>query len=195
MIKFTKILMVSILGVFLLSGSAFAVPFGNGGAALQGVLDGITTAPVAGDSSVDVTTDALSDAADSYWAITGSGASASDAGEVRTILNRRRKIQELQSKRKREQRAGERIAVNTVIQGSAADLIKMAMVAIDNDFRHENIAARCILQIHDELVFELSEAELDLATQIVTRDMEYAIELAVPLKVNTGHGRTWMEIH
>ena len=73
--KFSKILMLSVLAVFLVAGTATAVPFGDGGVALQGVLDGITTAPNAGHSSVDVTTDALSDTADSYWDITGTGGS------------------------------------------------------------------------------------------------------------------------
>lgn len=120
---------------------------------------------------------------------------AKKEGEVRTILNRKREIPELKSPNRNEQKAGERIAVNTVIQGSAADLIKKAMVTIHTHLAENNLEAKCILQIHDELVFELPEHNLEKVKEIVTRDMKHAMELSVPLNVNVGYGKTWMEIH
>ncbi|MFH1709060.1 MAG: DNA polymerase I [Planctomycetota bacterium] len=122
-------------------------------------------------------------------------AAARVAGEVRTILNRRRAVPELLSANKNEQRAGERIAVNTVIQGSAADLIKKAMVDIDRAVARAGLDARCLIQIHDELVFELPAAELAAGEALVRTGMERAMDLAVPLKVNMGHGLTWMELY
>jgi len=120
-------------------------------------------------------------------------ADARESGEVRTILNRRRKIPELASPDKRTQKAGERIAVNTVIQGSAADLIKKAMVDIHGALEQAGTAAMFILQIHDELVFELPENEISTVSETVRGKMENAMELSVPLKVHIEHGKTWKE--
>jgi DNA polymerase-1 len=118
---------------------------------------------------------------------------AKEAGEVRTIMQRRRRIPEFGSSNKNTQKSGERIAVNTVIQGSAADLIKKAMIDIDRHIDFEKTDTRFIMQIHDELVFELPEKHLDSVTETVTHDMEQAMELSVPLKVHTGYGKTWKE--
>jgi len=121
-------------------------------------------------------------------------ARARETGEVRTILNRRRSIPELRSPNKNTQRAGERIAVNTVIQGSAADLIKKAMVDIQRAVDREGYTARFILQIHDELVFELPEEEMEGMTAIVKEAMEGAMALSVPLVVHIERGKTWKEM-
>ena len=118
---------------------------------------------------------------------------ARECGEVRTILNRRRLIPEMQSSNKNTQRSAERIAVNTVIQGSAADLIKKAMVDIQEDLTKSDSRAFFILQIHDELIFELPEHEIEQVTQIVRSSMENAIQLSVPLTVHLEHGKTWKE--
>jgi DNA polymerase-1 len=115
------------------------------------------------------------------------------SGEVRTILNRRRKIPELNSSNKNTQQSGKRMAVNTVIQGSAADLIKKAMVDIHTHLKEQDAKALFILQIHDELVFELPETEIDMISEIVCNDMEHAIKLSVPLKVHIEYGKTWKE--
>jgi DNA polymerase-1 len=118
---------------------------------------------------------------------------ARKCGEVRTILNRRRLIPEMQSPNKNTQRSAERIAVNTVIQGSAADLIKKAMVDIQKDLTKFNSEAFFILQIHDELIFELPEHEIERVTRIVRTNMVNAITLSVPLTVHLEHGKTWKE--
>ncbi len=87
------------------------------------------------------------------------------------------------------------MAVNTPIQGSAADLIKVAMIAIFRRLRLERLATRLILQIHDELLFEVPEAELEVAKRVAAGEMERAASLRVPLKVDLGVGANWAEAH
>ncbi|MFZ1134108.1 MAG: DNA polymerase, partial [Candidatus Korobacteraceae bacterium] len=88
----------------------------------------------------------------------------------------------------------ERTAVNTPLQGTAADLIKLAMIRIDAEIRRRNMQSRMLLQVHDELVFEVPESELDAMKQLVTRQMENAYELQVPLKVELGTGPNWRDL-
>jgi DNA polymerase I len=124
-------------------------------------------------------------------------------GYVSTILGRRRAIQGVRSPESfafSTQRAGrrqlilpERTAVNTVIQGSAADLIKLAMIAIHRRLREESLSARMILQIHDELVFELPPGEVDSLAKLVQDQMRTVLELTVPLKVDVKWGDNWAE--
>jgi DNA polymerase-1 len=90
---------------------------------------------------------------------------------------------------------GERFAVNTPIQGSAADLIKVAMIAIFRRLRLEGLGTRMILQIHDELLFEVPDAELDAAKRVATEEMERAATLRVPLKVDLGIGKSMAAAH
>ncbi|MBM2837117.1 MAG: polA, partial [candidate division NC10 bacterium] len=90
---------------------------------------------------------------------------------------------------------GERLAVNSPIQGSAADLIKVAMIAIFRRLRAEGLNTKMILQIHDELLFEVPEAELEEAKRVATEEMERAASLRVPLKVDLGVGTNWAEAH
>ena len=85
--------------------------------------------------------------------------------------------------------------MNTPIQGSAAELIKLAMLAIDKRLEDENFRSRMILQIHDELLFETPEDEVDRLQAMVVAEMEGAMELAVPLKVDWGYGPSWYEAH
>ena len=87
------------------------------------------------------------------------------------------------------------MAVNTVIQGTAADLIKKAMVSVDRAIREAGLDATMILQVHDELVFEATPGTLDALTQRVREEMEGVAQLAVPLVVDLGHGRSWREAH
>jgi DNA polymerase-1 len=122
-------------------------------------------------------------------------AQAKEDGFVRTLLGRRRFLPDLRSRNRVLREAAERMAVNTVIQGTAADLIKKAMVAIDADLVREGMAARMLLQVHDELVFEAPEAELDRLRERVTGRMETAFDLRVPLVAETGVGDTWREAH
>ena len=89
----------------------------------------------------------------------------------------------------------ERIAVNTPVQGTAADLIKRAMVRVDERLRRDFPRARLLLQVHDELMLEVPEDQLEDIRHAIVSEMEAVAELAVPLKVETGHGRSWDAAH
>ncbi len=116
------------------------------------------------------------------------------AGKVETILGRRRPISGIKNTTGRSRNLAERTAVNTVIQGSAADLIKMAMIRIDARLRARGLEARMILQIHDELVFEAPEAEIGDLAALVRLEMNSALDLDVPLKVDIGAGPNWLDV-
>ncbi len=118
---------------------------------------------------------------------------AKEAGYVTTLLGRIRHLPELQSGRHMVRAFGERIAVNTPLQGTAADLIKLAMVRLDERLTNEGYGARMTIQVHDELVFEVPDAEIDPVTEIVRSEMEGAIDLDVPLVVDIGVGANWIE--
>ncbi|MDE2060162.1 MAG: DNA polymerase I [candidate division NC10 bacterium] len=120
---------------------------------------------------------------------------AGELGFVSTLWGRRRAIPELRSSDQTVRQLGERLAVNTPIQGSAADLIKVAMIAIFRRLRSERLGTRMILQIHDELLFEVPEAELEVAKQVAIEEMERAAALCIPLKVDLGVGVNWAEAH
>lgn len=113
---------------------------------------------------------------------------------VTTILGRRRAIRGVRIGGSRMRNLPERTAINTVIQGSAADLIKLAMIAIHRQLRDERLAARMILQIHDELVFEAPPEELEPLAALVRREMTTVLPLDVPLKVDVKSGRNWAEV-
>jgi DNA polymerase-1 len=117
---------------------------------------------------------------------------AKKTGYAETILHRRRKIKNLSSKNAGKRAQAERLAVNTVIQGSAADLIKVAMINIQEKIEAEELPVRMILQIHDELVFELPAAEADEHAKWIDWKMINAIRLDVPLKVDITKGPTWL---
>jgi len=114
-------------------------------------------------------------------------------GYVSTILARRRVIPDLASKNANRRKLAERMAVNTVVQGSAADLIKVAMINIYRRIKQENLAMKMILQIHDELVFELPADRAKQYSQIIQTEMAQAIKLDVPVTVDVGWGRNWLE--
>ncbi|MCB9687467.1 MAG: DNA polymerase I [Alphaproteobacteria bacterium] len=114
---------------------------------------------------------------------------------VTTLTGRRRTIPELFSNDPDDRAYGERVAVNTPIQASAADLCKRAMLAVDGTLRREGLDARMVLQIHDELLIEAEEGHVERASAVVREEMEHAWELAVPLVVDLGVGRTWGEAH
>ncbi len=118
-------------------------------------------------------------------------AEAKEKGYVKTILNRKRSIPELISANGATRNFGERMAVNTPIQGSAADLIKMAMINIDKRLDKERLKSMMILQVHDELVFEVMENELEVMRKIVKDEMENVMPMAVPIKVDIGTGKNW----
>ena len=114
-------------------------------------------------------------------------------GQVRTLFGRVRRIPELASRQWQTQQLGERLAVNMVIQGTAADVMKVAMVRCDRALREERLRARLVLQIHDELLFEAPEAEAEALAAIVRREMVVALPIEPPLAVEVGVGRNWLE--
>ena len=122
-------------------------------------------------------------------------AAAAEAGFVRTLLGRRRYLPDLRSRNRALRQAAERMAVNTVIQGTAADLIKQAMVEVQQALRDAGLAARMLLQVHDELVFEAPERELPELTKLVKARMEGVYALSVPLVADVGTGKNWREAH
>lgn len=125
--------------------------------------------------------------------ITETVTKARSRGWVETIAGRRRYIPELQSDNRVLRENAERIAANTPIQGSAADLIKVAMIRIHDKLRDGKLPCTMLLQVHDELVFEVDESSVDEAAKLVKAEMEGAMELSVPLVAEVGHGRTWVE--
>ena len=123
----------------------------------------------------------------------GAIAKAKSDGYAETILGRRRNIGGLDSKNFNVRSQAERFVTNTVIQGSAADLIKVAMINIHKRIVCENLPVKMILQIHDELVFEVPKSEVDTHIEWIVREMETAIALDVPLKVDAESGPTWLK--
>ena len=115
-------------------------------------------------------------------------------GYVITLLNRRRYLEGINSKDKNIREFNERIAINAPIQGSAADLIKLAMIKINESFKRERFASRLLLQIHDELIFEIYQPELEKAKDIIKDIMEHSLEISVPIKVNLKTGSNWAEV-
>lgn len=117
---------------------------------------------------------------------------AREHGYVQTIFGRRRYIPELREKNFNIRAFGERTAANSPIQGSAADLIKIAMIRIDDIFKQRQVKSKMLLQVHDELVFEVAPGEMDDIRAIVAHEMEHAAELSVPLVVDMGEGKNWL---
>lgn len=120
---------------------------------------------------------------------------ARDKGYVITILGRRRYLPDINSRNGMVRGMAERNAINAPIQGSAADIIKKAMVQIQKRFEAENLKSTMILQVHDELNFDVFKPELETVKQIVVEEMEHACELSVPLTVDCGSGINWLEAH
>ena len=118
---------------------------------------------------------------------------AYENGSVRTLFNRKRTIEELNNKNYMIRTSGERIALNTPIQGTSADIIKKAMVLVFEEFNKQNIKSKMVLQIHDELVIDTKLNELEIVTKIVKDVMENVIELSVPLKVGIAQGKDLYE--
>jgi DNA polymerase-1 len=118
---------------------------------------------------------------------------AQEEGYVRTLMGRRRAIPELRSGNPNTRRLGERLAVNTVIQGTAADIIKLAMVRCQSALGETGAKTRLVLQIHDELLFEGPPGEMDAATALVRREMCAAYQLDPPLEVEIGVGQDWLD--
>ena len=121
--------------------------------------------------------------------------SARESGFVETLMGRRRPMPDLTSSNQRMRVAAENAAVNTPVQGSAADIIKKAMIDLERTLSASSLAAQMLLQVHDELVLEVPVVELEDTIEIVRSAMEGAVELAVPLHVDFGSGANWLEAH
>jgi DNA polymerase-1 len=122
-------------------------------------------------------------------------ARARETGSVRTLLGRLRRLPDLRAKSFPVRAEAERQAMNTPVQGSAADLIKQAMIDLHGELRRRRLASRLILQIHDELLLEVPEAEAEEARGLVKSVMEGALKLDVPLVADARLGRSWAEVH
>jgi len=114
---------------------------------------------------------------------------------VATLSGRMRRLPDIDSSNPGARAFSERIAVNTPVQGTAADIMKIAMVRADREIRSRGLATRMILTVHDELLFDVPRAELEQSTALVRECMEGAMQLRVPLKVDTGVGANWLEAH
>jgi DNA polymerase-1 len=118
---------------------------------------------------------------------------AREKGYVETLLGRRRYIPEIRSRNPGVRGFGERLATNSPIQGTAADLIKLAMIRLHDRLVRSGTGAHMLLQVHDELLFEVPDEEVEAVSEIVREEMEGAIRLSVPLKVDLGSGESWYE--
>ncbi len=116
-------------------------------------------------------------------------------GYVKTLLNRIRYIPEIRSKNHNIRQFGERTAVNTPIQGTAADMIKLAMIAIHTRLHNEYPDVKMIMQVHDELVFEVPESQREEVRELVVKEMESVLDMKVPIKVEAHYGKNWDEAH
>lgn len=120
---------------------------------------------------------------------------ARDKGYVETMLGRRRYLRDIHSRNAVVRGFAERNAINAPIQGSAADIIKIAMIRIQNNLENSKYRSKMMLQVHDELVFDIYKPELEEVRTMVIREMENAYELSVPLVVDYGTGDNWLEAH
>jgi DNA polymerase-1 len=120
-------------------------------------------------------------------------ARATGDGFTETILGRRRYIPELQASNQRVRDMGRRMALNAPIQGSAADVFKLGMLGVDAALRASGLECHMLLTVHDELVFEVAEPQVEEAAALVRRQMEGAYELSVPLRADIGWGQNWAE--
>lgn len=120
---------------------------------------------------------------------------AKEKGYAQTMFGRRRPMPELKSSNFMQRSFGERVAMNAPIQGTAADIIKIAMIRVDQRLKAEGLKSRLLLQVHDELLLEASTEELDAVEQILSEEMEGAAELSVPLEIDMKQGKNWYEAH
>ncbi|MGM0634578.1 MAG: DNA polymerase I [Bacteroidota bacterium] len=120
---------------------------------------------------------------------------ARENGYVKTVLGRRRYLKDINARNKMVRSAAERNAVNAPVQGSAADIIKLAMIKIFEQLQQQQMKSKMLLQVHDELIFDAHKNELDHLKKMIKSEMESAFELAVPLTVDIGTGENWLEAH
>jgi DNA polymerase-1 len=120
---------------------------------------------------------------------------ARQKGYVTTLLHRRRYLPDILSPNTGIRQASERMAINAPLQGTAADIIKVAMIHIQNRIEEPALSTKMIMQVHDELVFEVPEEELQKALPMIQNEMETVMKLSVPLKVSIHSGKNWAEVH
>lgn len=120
---------------------------------------------------------------------------AQKTGTVSTLFGRKRRIPGIDSRNKTEQQAAQRVAVNTPIQGTAADIVKIAMIRVRKTLAHQMPEVRMLLQVHDELIFEAPESMTCAAMQLIKEEMEHAVTLSVPLRVSIESGHSWGDMH
>lgn len=125
--------------------------------------------------------------------IEGTKARARRDGYVTTMVGRRRYVTDIEARNFQQRSFAERVAVNTPIQGTSADMIKLAMIRVDERLRRERLEARMILQVHDELIFDAPQGELQVLEQLVREEMANALPLSVPLRIDTASGLNWAE--
>ena len=122
-------------------------------------------------------------------------ASAREKGYVETLFGRRRYLPDITSRNATVRSLAERNAVNAPIQGTSADIIKLAMADVDRQMQARDLKSRMVLQIHDELVFDAVPEETDILEEIVTEKMQNVIQLSIPLTVECNYGKNWLEAH
>jgi len=118
---------------------------------------------------------------------------AKENGYIATLFGRRRALPEISARNKNIVNFGKRVAMNTPIQGTAADIIKIAMIRVYRRLMQENLSAQLILQVHDELIVEAPEHEVAQVEQLLKEEMEKAVSLKVQLKADVGVGKTWID--
>ena len=164
-----------------------------------GILYGISSFGLSEDLGIDINTakNFIDNYLETYPEISeymeSKKAEAYKYGYVKTLMNRKRVIEELNNKNFLIRSSGERMALNTPIQGTAADILKKAMVEIFNEFNRRNLKSKMLIQVHDELVFNVLNSELDEVKEIVRDIMENTFKLEVPLKVDIEYGTNWYE--
>ena len=121
--------------------------------------------------------------------------SCKEKGYVETLWGRRRYVPEIKSNNYNVRQFGERVAMNAPIQGTAADIIKIAMVNIENELEERMLQSKLILQVHDELVIETKQEELDVVKELLIRNMQNVVKMSVPLQVDANYGKTWFDAH
>ena len=121
--------------------------------------------------------------------------SAREKGYVETLSGRRRYIRDINSSNAMVRGAAERTAINTPIQGTAADMIKLAMTGVESSLRSKQLQSRMILQVHDELILDVSRDEEKDVRELVSRQMQDALPLEVPIVIDIGTGENWLEAH
>jgi DNA polymerase-1 len=120
---------------------------------------------------------------------------AKEKGYVETLLGRRRNLKDINSANAIVRSHAERNAINAPIQGTAADVIKIAMINVQKEMEEKGLKSRMLLQVHDELVFDVEKSEVEVMKQLVKKNMEGAVKIAVPLDVEMNTGHNWLQAH